>query len=153
MKTKELAAKRFMGFVSLGKKFMKGCWTWEGTLNSKGYGRFWYEGRMVLAHRASLLLSGVPIPKGMTVDHMCRAKRCVNPSHLRLLSLRDNILAGDCPPAVNARKSECKRGHPLDSGNVYLFAKGRQRQCKICWKAIRKKQRLTLPSKSKKNKK
>lgn len=34
------------------------------------------------------------IPPSLTVDHICRNKLCVNPSHLRLLTLADNVRDG-----------------------------------------------------------
>lgn len=43
-----------------------------------------------LAHRVAYeSLHGV-IPAGMTVDHACFNTRCVNPDHLRLMSLAEN---------------------------------------------------------------
>lgn len=45
---------------------------------------------MVGAHRASWTHFFGPIPVGMTVDHVCRERTCVNPDHLRLMTNEDN---------------------------------------------------------------
>ena len=66
------------------------CWLWTASLDKKGYGDFWYGGRMIGAHRAVLLLSGVEIPDGMCACHRCDVPRCVNPSHLFIGTRIDN---------------------------------------------------------------
>lgn len=58
------------------------CWEWTGPVE-KGAGRFWGEGKPVLAHVYSYTLHKGPIPNGQEVDHKCRNRRCVNPDHLR----------------------------------------------------------------------
>lgn len=64
---------------------------------------------------------------GMVVDHHCGIRACVNPSHLRLQTPRQNSLENSrSAAAVNARKTHCAHGHPLD--RKY----GKQRYCSIC---------------------
>lgn len=56
-----------------------GCWLWVAHLNADGYGTFRSEnGTMVLAHRWAYEHWVGPIPIGMTLDHLCRVRRCVN---------------------------------------------------------------------------
>jgi hypothetical protein len=43
-----------------------------------------------------------------------------------------NVLRGDSPNAVNARKTHCKRGHPLFGDNLYTRKDKPGRQCKQC---------------------
>lgn len=59
-----------------------------------------------------------PIPDGMVIDHVCRVRRCVNTDHMEVVTNKENILRGQSPWAVNARKTHCPRGHPLEDGNV-----------------------------------
>lgn len=70
-----------------------GCWMWTAAKTDRGYGAF----RAVLdgmeiryAHRFSYTIANGPIPEGMQVDHMCSVRACVNPSHLRLATSKQN---------------------------------------------------------------
>ena len=67
------------------------CWTWQGTVHPEtGYGSFWDGARVVLAHRYAYALVHGAIPSGAQIDHKCHARSCVNPSHLRLASNKEN---------------------------------------------------------------
>lgn len=71
-----------------------GCWDWTGRLNGEGkyhrYGKLWFDGRQVLAHRHSYERSVGPIPPGMVVMHRCDNPLCVKPDHLRVGTVADN---------------------------------------------------------------
>jgi hypothetical protein len=109
-----------------------GCliWTASGTGRS-GYGIFWHAGRLVMAHRFAWERVNGPIPEGLEPDHLCRVRRCVNPSHLEVVTHRTNVLRGVGPTAQNARKSFCVRGHTLDEKNTYYRPNGK-RDCRVC---------------------
>lgn len=89
------------------------------------------ENRSVLAHRAAYEAFVGPIPKGLTIDHLCRNTRCVNPSHLEPTTIKENVMRGMAVSAINSRKTTCKRGHPLSGSNLYLSSKG-YRTCATC---------------------
>lgn len=90
------------------------CWLWSGAKNAGGYGLIYVNGRMVRAHRLAWELYRGPIPDGMQIDHRCRARPCVNPEHLRTVTLVQNVLENSIgPTAVNAQKTACPRGHQL----------------------------------------
>jgi HNH endonuclease len=107
------------------------CWEWTGTL-SHGYGSLWVPGRIhVFAHRYAYELLVGPIPKGLQIDHRCRNLICVNPDHLEVVTISQNVLRGYSVQAMHARQTHCKRGHPFDEANTYLV-KGGGRICRRC---------------------
>ena len=112
-----------------------GCWLWTGALEGDGYGLMKVNRRMVRAARASYETFVGPIPEGLTIDHLCRQRCCINPEHLEPVTNRENILRSDGVTANNARKTHCPHGHPLSGENLYLH-KG-HRMCRACLRASR----------------
>lgn len=70
------------------------CWLWTATKFPHGYGCFSHKGASVLAHRYSYTISIGLIPEGLTIDHICRNKACVNPSHLEAVPIGINTKRG-----------------------------------------------------------
>src|ERR1700745_534406 len=71
-----------------------GCWEWDATINSsQGYAMIMVKGKRVLAHRFSYEYHVGPIPTGLQLDHLCRNRSCVNPSHLEAVSIKQNVLS------------------------------------------------------------
>jgi hypothetical protein len=72
------------------------CWLWTGNIIGNGYGMIPLPKRHkskesgVYAHRYSWQLHNSPIKEGMTVDHLCHQKSCLNPSHMEIVSLAEN---------------------------------------------------------------
>jgi hypothetical protein len=65
------------------------CWLWRAGI-SRGYGRFWLDRRLDVAHRVSYELAYGPIQDGLELDHVCHARACVNPAHLRAVNRKQN---------------------------------------------------------------
>lgn len=124
---------RFMKFVSVAKN---GCWNWTGCklLIKKAFYCQFYDGkRREWSHRVSYRMFNGEIPNNLTVDHQCNNTICVNPDHLKLMTLKENILRGNSVAAVNARKTHCIRGHELSGKNLVSHKSVRGRTCKICY--------------------
>jgi len=110
-----------------------GCWPWQGPLRN-GYGYIHLSrDKKVAAHRWTYELFVGPIPEGLTLDHLCRNRSCVKPTHLEPVTNRVNILRGESLSARRARQTHCKRGHPFTAENTTTDAKGR-RICRACRK-------------------
>ena len=110
-----------------------GCWNWQGYLQ-RGYALFSLNGRTVQVHRAIYTAVNGAIPNGLTIDHLCRNKGCVNPDHMEPVTVKVNVLRGNTITAKNAAKTHCFRGHPLSGDNLNLYRGLRVcRKCKTIY--------------------
>jgi hypothetical protein len=95
---------------------------------SHGYAQIgWQESgarHVVLAHRAAWEYVHERVPVGMTLDHTCKNRRCVNPEHLRVISNFENARRTN---GKDWPLGECENGHP----NSFLKRYGRGRQARV----------------------
>ena len=119
-----------------------GCHISTYSTASHGYAQIgWNEpgvkrSTMTLCHRAAwVATTGEQIPSGMTVDHTCKNRRCVNPEHLRLLSNFENArrTSGRDWPL-----GQCINGHP----NSELVKHAGKWKCRICENEWQRRYRL-----------
>jgi len=66
-----------------------GCWVWTGQ-KSDGYGRVKYRNRFQRVHVLLYREMVGPVPDGLELDHKCRNRSCVNPSHLEPVTNLEN---------------------------------------------------------------
>jgi len=106
------------------------CWLWTGSVDHKGYGR----NRGTRAHRVAWELLVGPIPKGLTLDHLCRVRNCVNPDHLEVVTNRENIMRSPITLArIAAETTHCPQGHPYDAENTKVIpSRPNARYCRMC---------------------
>ena len=113
------------------------CYEWIGMIDRRtGYGRFKCKGETLFAHRFAYTVAMGPIPKPLQIDHLCRHRWCVRPSHLDAVTAKENINRGISADR-NRAKTHCPRGHAYDEPNTYhqrskSAVSGRSRRCKAC---------------------
>lgn len=77
-----------------GTRAIGRCWEWTKSTNHKGYGKFAMGSGWVMAHRWVYEQYVGAIPAEHVVDHQCRNRACVRPSHLEPVTNRVNIQRG-----------------------------------------------------------
>ena len=77
------------------------CWIWKAG-KVKNYGQFVIRhGVMIPAHRWAYEEANGTVPVGLELDHLCRNRSCVRPSHLEAVTHRENVIRG-----IASRKAE-----------------------------------------------
>ncbi len=107
------------------------CWIWQLGKSMLGYGYYHNNGKTVFAHRFAYRLFKGKLTPGLTLDHLCRNRLCVNPNHLEEVTTQTNILRGEGISAKNAIKTHCLNGHEFFKDTTIICKEG-NRHCKIC---------------------
>jgi hypothetical protein len=101
------------------------CWQWTASQDGRGYGQIRVGSRVLAAHRVAYELLVGPIPDGLTIDHLCRNRLCLRPSHLEPVSMAEN------QRREAAAITHCKSGHEFTPENTAPDGNGRRR-CRTC---------------------
>ena len=110
------------------------CWLWTAARHRSGYGSFRDGNRTAEAHRVAYELLVGPIPHGLTLDHLCRIRHCVNPEHLEPVTNKENQARGNGIAAQRSRATACPNGHVYTPETTGHNKRGRY--CIPCRKAI-----------------
>jgi len=125
---------RFWKYVN--KKGQDDCWEWVGGVDPNGYGKFWFQGKAIGAHRFSLRLKLGVIELPYTC-HKCDNHICVNPNHL---------FQGD--PLINQRDMIEKGRMVKERKHRENYARGEaQHLSKLTWEKVKEIRSAYIPKK------
>lgn len=117
-----------------------GCWLWIGAGTGAGYGGVFFHGKNHRAHRVFYSVLVGEIPDGLELDHICRERSCVNPTHLEAVTRSENTKRGIGPAMAAKRQmsiTHCPNGHEYTPQNTSMrapseFHPNGFRECREC---------------------
>lgn len=127
------------------------CWVWNGATGGGrkakhapqgtklwAYGQVQIDKKTTPVHRAFYTHMIGPIPAGLTLDHLCENKLCVNPYHLDPCTSVENLRRWreKHGPTNHRYSTTCRNGHDKTLDNVKVTKQGRL--CLICLRAHRR---------------
>lgn len=81
---------------------------WTAGKDRNGYGGIKIAGKQLRAHRVAWEIEYGPVPDGMCVLHRCDTPACVNPEHLFLGTMADNM---------NDKEAKGRGAHPFGAAH------------------------------------
>ena len=114
---------------------VNGCWLWIGHVRKDdGYATFYFDGKRAgYAHIFAYEYFVGDVPDGLTLDHLCHTRHCVNPTHVEPVTFAENVRRGLSFAGINYGKIACSQGHLLEGDNLRM--EGRSRRCRTCAKS------------------
>ena len=133
-KPSEKDLKRFWRYVD--KRGVSECWLWKGTTTGYGHGQFYFEGKLIYAHRFSVMIEiGRLLKNGECALHDCPdgdEPSCVNPNHLFIGTKKDNtedmIRKGRCSEGEKHYKSLISDEKAEEIRKLYATGKYTQKE-------------------------
>jgi hypothetical protein len=115
---------------------VNGCWEWQRFRNRIGYGWTNFSGISVAAHRLSYMAFKAPFDPMRDVCHTCDNRRCCNPDHLWLGTMKENIRDSQQKGRhFLSSRTACPKGHEYSPENtaIHIDLRGhRHRRCITC---------------------
>jgi hypothetical protein len=102
------------------------CWLWNASTDGQGYGKLRVGKKFMPAHIFAYEAEEGAVPEGLELDHLCRVRLCVRPSHLEIVTHKVNCQRR----SLHNRKRFCKNGHELTLENLYTHT--HYRECRKC---------------------
>ena len=121
------------------------CWVWTAALGKNGYGKYCVSPGMALAHRVAYQLAN-PTDNiiGVSLDHLCRNRNCVNPDHLEPVTTQENTsrgrsanMSGRCRAGFHSWTEENIMSGPPSASAPYGW-----RRCRPCFNAARRRRHI-----------
>jgi len=120
-------------FTHVNKDTESGCWEWTASIRSS-YGSFHLNGKTAQAHRTSWVIHFGDIPKDADdhyrtkhVLHTCDNHLCVNPAHLFLGDVHDNMSdkirkhRQNTPKGSEAANSKLNEEKVMEARRLFMF--------------------------------
>ena len=120
------------------------CWEWMAAKDTKGYGVFNPNGKLVRAHRFAWENLVGPIPEGLHIDHLCRNRICVCIDHLEPVTPGVNQKRGTSAVRRTlqaATVTHCPQGHEYSEENTYVRKANNARSCRECHRDTERRRR------------
>lgn len=78
-------------YAKFTKQEPEKCWDWGSSAENR-YGKIkTHAGKHICVHRISYAINFGEVPAGLSVCHKCDRPKCVNPNHLFLGTMEDNV--------------------------------------------------------------
>ena len=114
------------------------CWLSAGSIKDD-YAVIYADRKRYRLHRVVYENLVGAIPEGLSLDHLCRIKRCINPAHLEPVTHAENVRRGNAG-VYNSLKTHCPKGHEYTEENTHIGRKNNSvlRGCRTCRNTARK---------------
>lgn len=115
-----------------------GCWEYNGFLDKDGYPLMNMSNAKSKSGTTSVYVYRFyyeywvgPIPEGMEIDHLCRNRNCINPTHLEVVTRGENMRRAHIAAGWD---THCRRGHErsIFGWHEWNDARGPRRDCAEC---------------------
>ena len=116
------------GPISDARPDLGPCWVHDAPITEQTrYAVFYLTSRTrIYAHRFAYELLVGQVPEDLELDHLCRNRSCVNPSHLEPVTHQENVRRGR---NAQREKTHCPRNHPYDDTSQTGYG---DRRCRTC---------------------
>ena len=125
-----LKPRQILRFWKWVKKLPNGCWEWQASITTSGYGRFAVYPKTLRAHKVAYFLCKGKILEDQFVCHTCDNPRCVNPDHLWIGTSKQNTKDMIFKGRLNRSRSKHK-----DSISKYPGISFRKEKKTNAWRA------------------